>query len=991
MLRLLHPVLAAAMLGGGGNGPGEVGTGVASRRRRAALSPSAKGKVSAEGATGGVALGDQLLATKLYAPFTRADLTARPRLTGRLDEGTKAKLTLVVAPAGCGKSTLLGEWVLQSNLPVGWLALEEGDDDPARFLRYVIAAIQTVEPEIGGDALSVLGSPQRLPTRAVSTMLVNGLAAVPHDLGLILDDYHAIESEAVHATLAFLLEHLPPQMHLIIASRTDPPLPLTRLLASGQLTNLTASDLRFTSEEATDFLGDAMGLELSPDQISALEQRTEGWIAGLQLAALSLRGQDDVSGFIATFAGTNRVIFDYLAEEVLDRQPKAVREFLLETSILDRLTSSLCDAVTGRGDAQTTLEKLEGANLLFIPLDDQRRWYRYHHLFSDFLRERLRRESPEIVSELHLRASDWHERNGTAGEAVAHALAAQDFARAGDLIERLSDSMVGRGETPMLARLVRTFPEEIMRSRPSLYLEYTLFVLMDDGRWAAAEAALREVERMLGIGDEGVVEPIEDQELARRAGDVATIRANIAYEGHGDLPRAIALNRRALELLAHTERGAGNLAAINLAECLLDIGDLPAAGRAVDEAIEMCRVAEYRSDLGGALCHLGRLQTTRGYLSVARKTYERVLRLSAEADEGGLPLVRGMAHARLGELLFEWNDLEAAARHASLGIELALEWAGMGEGMSALRGVTESHNRLEEVDSDAAHGVVPGYITLVRVRQAQGDAKGALEALRKIGWVAQNSRLMSPLWKDRAERWGAAWQARLWIAEGNLRAANHWAQDRNLKWTGDPDYSSELEYVTLARLLLAQGKCEEVAHLLGRLMDAAETGGRRHTVMELLVLKALVLKAQNDGPGALATLERALLLAEPEGYIRIFADEGEPMADLLRRLLMRWKTNRPDDVPLEYAGTILEALGAGVTARAGTHARGGTGLILDPITGRELEVLELLDSDLSNREIAAKLFVSLATIKSHTKHLYRKLGVSARHQAVARGRELGLL
>ena len=423
------------MLSGGGNGPGEVGTGVASRRRRAALSPSAKGKSSAEGATGGVALGDQLLATKLYAPSTRAGLTARPRLTGRLDEGTKAKLTLVVAPAGFGKSTLLGEWVLQSDLPVGWLSLDEGDDDPARFLRYVIAAIQTVEPEIGGDALSLLRSPQPPPTRVVSTMLVNGLAAVPHDLALILDDYHAIESEDVHATLAFLLEHLPPQMHLVIASRTDPPLPLTRLLASGQLTKLAASDLRFTSEEAATFLRGTTAIELSAEETSALEEKTEGWIAGLQLAALSLRGQEDVSGFIATFAGTNRQVFDYLAEEVLDRQPKAVREFLLETSILDRLTSSLCGAVTGRGDAQTTLEKLEGANLLFVPLDDQRRWYRYHHLFSDFLRERLRRESPEMVSELHLRASDWHERNGTAGEAVGPRACGARF-RAGGGLDR---------------------------------------------------------------------------------------------------------------------------------------------------------------------------------------------------------------------------------------------------------------------------------------------------------------------------------------------------------------------------------------------------------------------------------------------------------------------------------------------------------------------------------------------------------------------------
>jgi len=480
------------------------------------------------------------------------------------------------------------------------------------------------------------------------TRLLNEIAAVPKDFALILDDYHLIDDEAVHATLAFLLEHLPPQMHLVIASRTEPPLTVSRLLAGGELTNLTASDLRFNDEEASDFLGEVMGLDLSADDIAALEKRTEGWIAGLQLAALSMRGRDDISGFVSSFAGTDRHVFDYLAEEVLDRQPEDTRMFLLETSILDRLNGPLCDAVTAGEGGQARPEELERANLLMVPLDDRRHWYRYHHLFSDFLRQCLRQENPEMVSRLHRRASEWHESNGTDNEAIGHALAARDFERAAGLIERLEDLMLGCGETPILERLIKTLPEEIIRSRPRLYMSYAIYVLMTgDGRWDTAEAALRDVEQLLGIGGEGIVEPstvspvevIEDEERAWLAGHVATARANIAYEGRGDLRSAIALNRRAVELLAGEERAsARSIAACNLTECLLDIGDLPAASRAIDEAIEISLAAGHPAQVGWSLCLLGLLQTIRGRLSEAMKTYERVLRFTADHEEAGVLL-----------------------------------------------------------------------------------------------------------------------------------------------------------------------------------------------------------------------------------------------------------------------------------------------------------------------------------------------------------------
>ena len=945
--------------------------------------------------------GYTFLTTKLNVPSTRTNLVTRPRLIERLDEGIWGKLTLVCAPAGFGKTTLLGDWILRSGLPVGWISLDNDDNDPARFLAYLAAALQTAAPDIGEDVRSLLDSP-RPPSRALLTDLVNEAAAVGNDFALVLDDYHLIEDEAVHAALAFLLQHLPPQVHFVIASRTEPPPPLARLLVGGHLTEITARELRFTSEEASDFLGNVMGLEVSARDIAALEKRTEGWIAGLQLAALSMRGREDVSGFVSVFAGTNRHVFDYLAEEVLDRQPEDARAFLLQTSILDRLNGPLCEAVTEQKQGQTMLEKLERMNLLIVPLDDRRRWYRYHHLFSDFLRERLRRENPELVSKLHRRASAWLEENGTASEAVGHALAAEDFKRAGVMIEVLGDTMYGHGESPALDRLLEALPEEMIRSRPRLYLMYVISTLMVGDRWNEAEVPLRDLEQKLGIGGEGDFErpmpgSIEEAEggyLARVAGDVATMRANIAYEGRADLRSAIALNRRALELLADAKHTSSRgVAASNLTECLLDIGDLPATKRAIDDAIEIGRAAGHPAVIAWSLCHLGRLQTIQGHLSDAAKTYERVLRFASEHDEAGLLLDIGVSHVKMGELLFEWNDLEAANRHLLEGIEYTLEWVGLGEATSRLLDDATTHDRLaslEQVEADAAHGVVPGYMALARVRQAQGDPDGALEALRNVELVAHNSRI-SPLWKGRAESWGEAWKARLRMAQGDLRAATRWAEDRELRSTDDTDYSSELEYLTLARLLLVQGNHNEAADLLERLVVAAQSGGRGQTVIEGLTLHALVLRARNDERGAFAALRRALALAEPEGYIRTFADEGEPMADLLRRLLKAWRKERSDDVPLEYVGTLLEALGAEVTTPSRMDLRDAAGLVLDPITERELEVLRLLDSNLSNREIAARLFVSLDTVKSHTRHLYAKLGVHNRHQAIARAKDFDLM
>jgi LuxR family maltose regulon positive regulatory protein len=967
------------------------------------LEPLATRAPSADNRSGDASLGDLLLTTKLNVPSTRANLVVRPRLLELLDEGSRDKLTLISAPAGYGKTTLLGEWVLRSELPVGWLSLDEGDNDSTTFFSYLISALQIVETEIGEGILRSLHSPQPPPTQAVLTALVNEVSSVPKDVALILDDYHVISSEAVHAALAFLLEHLPPQMHLIIASRTDPPLQLARLLVGGHLTKLTAPDLRFTPEEAGGFLNEAMRLELSAEDLAALEERTEGWAAGLQLAALSLRGRKDVSRFISAFTGTDRHVFDYLAEEVLDRQSKDTRSFLLETSILDRLSGPLCDAVTGQGGGQAKLEELERMNLLVVPLGDERRWYRYHHLFSDFLRQRLRQESPKLVLELHRRASGWHERNGTASEAIGHALAAGAFDRAGDLTERLAGEMGGRGEGPALERLLRALPEEVLRSRPRLQLFYAAFPLTASGRFDTAEARLRDVERMLGLGGVGPAEDssviptvaIEDKELANRAGEVAAVRASIACF-RGDTESAIAFGRRALTLLAEENLIHRSVAAINLSEAYLDNGDLVAAKRVNGEAFDASRAAGLHTWMAGSLNRLGRLQAMQGSLSEATGTYNRVLRLAAELGDIGILGEVGGAHIGAGELLLERNDLEVATRLLQEGIESLLKWSGLGDVTSQLLEGTEAHGRARRpenvtVDLDAVGPLFDGYLALTRARQAQGDTQGAFEALRKAEAIAPNPYI-GARWKAQIE----AWRARLRLARGDVKAAVRWAQERGLSAEDELGSSpeSELERVTLARLLIDHGKAEEAFGLVERLLEDAEAGGRGWSVIALLTLKALALRTQGDEPGALVALRRALTLAEPEGYIRTFADEEATMVELLRRLLRVQSSEPPgaeSKVSPEYVGKVLEAFGASVAAPTRARSRGTAGLFLEHITERELEVLRLLNSGLSNREIAERLFISLDTVKSHTKHIYAKLGVRARHQAVGQAKELGLL
>jgi LuxR family maltose regulon positive regulatory protein len=569
--------------------------------------------------------GDPLLLTKLSVPSARPSLVSRLRLSEKLEEGLGCRLTLVSAPAGFGKSTLLGAWTSELSVgrPVAWLSSDTGDNDPARFWHYFIAAVDRLHPGAGDVALELLGSPQAPGVEAILTTLLNKLADLPTDAVLVLDDYHLIESRAIHEALAFLIDHLPPRMHLVIATRTDPPLPLARLRARGELNEVRAADLRFTPEEAASFLNEVMGLELTAQNVAELESHTEGWIAGLQLAALAMRGNADVPGFIAAFTGSNRHVVDYLAEEVLGRQPEELQTFLLETSILDRMCAALCNAVSGHTDGQTTLGRLEQANLFVIPLDDERQWYRYHHLFADVLRQRLRQEYPGLVPELHKRASGWFEEEGLVPEAVHHALAAQDWEIAIRLIEASGMTVVLAQQGQTLLGWIDEIPEELARERPDLCTIRAL-ALVFSNRPDAAEASLRRAERCLR-GDE------TNDEARAILGRVAVIRAAIARFS-GDLERCVALGRRALELLPQTEATARERASArtNAVLAYQVSGDVaPAKERPLQEAIASFRASGAPIALLNGINHLARMRTLQGRLRAAVATYEEAAEVAS--------------------------------------------------------------------------------------------------------------------------------------------------------------------------------------------------------------------------------------------------------------------------------------------------------------------------------------------------------------------------
>ncbi len=918
-------------------------------------------------APGGAIPDVPLLATKLYLPKGRPGLVGRPRLTARLNEGLTGAITLISAPTGFGKTTLLSEWLAQVSDGAGrvaWLSLDAADSDPLQLLRYLVAAGRTLAPRFGEGVLALVQNPapQGLPATALTTLmtlLVNDLTALPEGSILILDDYHLLQGQAVHEAMGFLFDHLPPQVHMVIATREDPPLPLARMRARRQINELRAADLRFTPEEAATFLNAMMGLDLSAENVRALESRTEGWIAGLQLAALSIRGRSDVGGFIAAFTGSHHFVLDYLAEEVFNRQSAAVQHFLLRTCLLPRLCGPLCDAVTGGAESQAMLQQVERANLFLVPLDAERRWYRYHHLFAELLQVRLQETHPDLGRELYRRASRWFAQEGLVVEAIEQALAGEDFAQVQHLIEQHAEPLWTQGQLANLLRWMGALPPAMRHANPQLLAiqAWTCFLLN--------QTSLAEIDGLLNEATAALehppapVESVGANSVAPQAplrGRIAVIRSALASM-RGDIAQTVALCEEAFAALPPTSTYWRSIAALNLGFAHAIGGDMGAAARMLAQAVELCQAAgnTYAALVG--MTNLAKVYWSQGQLQRAADGFRQALALLAQQGSWLRPYSVTI-HVGLALVLYEWNDLDGAATQVKQGLE---------------------HAELPQ----QAPALLEAYLVLARIQQAHGDTSGAQAAMARC--VAAVPATGLP-WTQRLV---AAYMAQMDLRAGDLDKASRWLNEvpsgadvgefRNVQL-------AERERITRARVLLAQGRPALALPLLEEQAQSAAQVENTRLLLETLVLQALAWQVQDDTARALEILDRALALAAPEGYIRRFLDEGPSMAALLRRMPRHGGTTA-------YISRLLAAFEAAPPTGLPTPpvVPGGAATLVEPLNEREREVLHLLATGLSNRQIAGQLVVALSTVKWYINNLYSKLGVSSRTQALARAREWDLL
>jgi LuxR family maltose regulon positive regulatory protein len=895
-----------------------------------------------------------LLVTKLHLPSTRSPFVQRKRLLEKLNQGLSSKLILVSAAAGFGKTTLLSEWTQQIKLPVSWLSLDERDNDPTRFWLYFVTALQQNNPTLGEATLAMLNSPDSLSFEAFLTPLLNELAQLKTSLIVVLDDYHLITTNVIHDALNFVLDYLPNHVHLAIATRVHPPLFLAKLRVRAQLTELSADDLRFTDEEAATFLHQSPLEPLTQSQIEILQTKTEGWIAGLQLATLSLKDTANSARLIDSFKGNQQYILDYLVEEVLERQSQPLQSFLLRTSILEQMSGSLCEAVVGEEtiNGVMTLEQLERLNLFIVPLDHDRTWYRYHHLFAESLRHILHRTEPDRISEYHHRAAQWYEQQGLIAEALQHAISAQSFEYAVNLIEReLQTSENPRFDAVVLRHALNELPTQLTDCRPWL-LVAKAWVGFTSSQFAEAIAAIQALEQRLNENRSAT------ENTEQLWGLIVALKGMQARQ-QGNTAESTECMEKALKLLPQDNSWLRSLILLNLGVTYFVADNYEAAKQLLPE---VSRIGQARGMADAAIAGLylqAQFLALRGQLDKATSLCQQGLELATKrhwlATYAGV-----LVEVALADLLREQNQLDTAAQHLTQSLDRAIQ------------------NRQP--------GLMMGYITLARVRQAQGDFQGAWAAIRAA------KRCQPWLWSTILSV--ETCKARLYLAEGNLEGAIAWAQSRRLSIEGELHYSateqfpraSELDYLTYARVLLVQGQQQsspsylrDALRLLTRLQDFARAGGRTTRVMETLLLQALVLQAQRDVEQSLNALNQALNIPRQGNYVRLFLDEGKPMAALLQTAAA--KNIHPDEA--KRLLRIFDSVQENIMA---SHQP-----LIEPLSDRELEVLQYLATGMSNQAIADQLFVSLAAVKWHARNIYGKLQVNNRTQAVARARELGLL
>jgi len=904
-----------------------------------------------------------LLKTKLTIPPLRADLVSRPRLLKKLNEGANKKLFLLSTPPGFGKTTLLSEWIHKKKLPAAWFSIDERDNDPISFLTYMIAALQTLDKNWGQPVLELIQSPQLPSFESMIITLINSITPTPKNFALVLDDYHLIQSPSIHDMLGLFLDALPAKMHMILATRSDPPLPLSRIRTQNQLTELRTGDLSFTSDETTQYFKDKLNVDLSIEDIALLESRTEGWITGLQLAAISMHGRKDLSTFVAKFSGDNRYIVDYLMEEVLHRQPENIQDFLLQTSILDPLSGPLCDAVTEQKNSQQMLNMLEKSNLFIFSLDNERKWFRYHRLFADSLSQRFQHKHGEIVPELHRRACDWYDEHAMKFEAVDHALAAHDYDRAAFLLEDIAETVWDRGQQVKLAQWFGHLPERLISKRPQLCVFYARSLIMS-GRQKEAEQCLTSAEKILDSSSEEVVEILPDgtrfQHVFNREemlGKISAVRTLMAMY-RGDVANVIEHAYHALILLSEE-----NLTWRSVVETMLGMahgwagdGDMEKAEKAFSSAISIIKKTGNTSfylfaglSLAGIFTYLGRMHD-------AENLCRQLLKA---AEDAGMSKTGNAASlcSILGGILCERDDLEAGIPMIKKGLELAK----LSHDLIALQGIR---------------------LNWIRVLILIKDFPKALRFIDEI--IKDSKKIDLPPWMGHIV---AAYQARIWIELGHTDLLTQWIEERKISIEDKLSCRNEPEHIVLARILIAQDRPEEADRFLDRLIKNAQEGHRIVSVMEMRLVRVKALYDQAKIDETIQELKRALALGEKAGFIHVFTMEGKMIARLLAKVLednKRAKSDQDTPYSTKYTNKILAAF-------EGAKSQQKVAGIDESLSEREIEVLKLIATGLTNQEIAEKLFISLNTVRTHTKNINSKLNVHSRTQAIARAKKLGLI
>lgn len=899
---------------------------------------------------------DPLILTKLRLPFTRSELVTRPWLQEKIAQGLSGPLTLITAPAGFGKTTLLASYIAGSGMPVAWLSLDKNDNQEGRFLNYLAAALNEADHAIGSKAVQMLASAQPAQAEVVLTSLINDLDRTDTEIVLVLDDFHSISSQAVHDIVRFFLEHCPRTFHLVIVTRSDPPLPLARLRAQGLMTELRTADLRFSKTEAAQFLNDIMGFQLDTGSIAVLENRTEGWIAGLQMAALSLRNRENVSEFIEGFSGTNRYILDYLLEEVLTRQPQEIQRFLLYTSVLERLTAPLCDylleinetakpgddgspqsEVPSNHQSTPVLAYLERANLFLTPLDDERTWYRYHHLFTDLLRARLHQVQPNLIPLLHIRAATWLKREGHIAEAIHHLFATDEMDQAAALIEHYGPERWSESD-PSILQMADNLPYEMVLERPKLAL-HQVWLLIIQGRIERALRLLNDLKQKLTVTyrepEQGWMQTIITVALDFLSPPGSTASPFPDYQRVEEIPTEERILRSAADFLY-----------------VMTLGRQGELDQAVEIAVEC--IQREKIHPGTLAIHSLAPFLTRGYLMQGR--LHAAASLCREILE---PLVRdprlidttGSVKIDLGEVLCEWNCLEEAEQYIRDGLQDNESWRNI---------MTDGF----------------GLVALTRVLQAQGDYAGATQTAEKL-----ESRLVPHSWPREIDEDFHTLKVRVQVASGDLQAPSQWANQ--LELSQDFDRHKERYQMTLARIRLAQGRYHEVENLLTGEAPPAGAGSQITRELEFRLLLAVAIARQGRLPEAFELIKSCLVMAEPEGYIRIFLDIGEPVRELITAYL---QSATPEHEL--YAQKVLDTF---PSTHPGTSPLSRSFGLVEPLTERELEVIQLLALGKTNTQIACQLIIASGTVKAHAASIYRKLDAANRTEAVARARELGIL